>query len=115
MKNRASVPFSNGVVEYNFQGNGGNNEFGLMYRGQSPETSNSYVFYPTSFNAQNTWQNYALVSGRNRPQGAGGSFAQGDFVRDKGSDRRQHAHFSINGTPTIRAIRTRHFPAAIWA
>ena len=101
MKNGVTVPFSDGVVEYNFKGTGGNDEFGLMYRGQSPETSNSYVFYPTIFNSQNNWQNYSLLAGAGTSLGAGSSFAQGTLYSIKAAIGGSSHTFSVNGSQIL--------------
>jgi hypothetical protein len=103
MKNGANIPFSDGIVEYNVEGTGGYDEFGLMYRGQNPQTSNSYIFYPTVYNSQNDWQLYSRQSSASINVGSGGQFAEGTWYAVKAAIGGTSHTFSINGVPTIAA------------
>src|SRR5215472_7831015 len=83
MQNGSTYAFTNGVVEYNLENNGGYDELGLMYRGQNPETSNSYVFYPTIWQAKDNWQLYSRKSGVSVYIASGGSASPGVWYKVK--------------------------------
>lgn len=98
MKAGTSFSFTNGVVEYRLQGSGGFDELGLMYRGQNPATSNSYVFYPSIWNSQNTWQLYDLLSGSENFIGRGGTFVPNTWYNVRAAINGSSHSFSINNS-----------------
>jgi hypothetical protein len=98
MQNGANLVFSDGIVEYNLMSNGGYDELGLVYRGQNPETANSYVFVPTIYNSQNTWLLYARLSSASVRLGGGGSFTPGLTYKVKAAVGGSSHTFSINGS-----------------
>ena len=100
-KNGSKVVFNDGVVEYFLQSNGGFDEMGLEYRGQNPETANSYVFYPSIFNGQNDWLLYGLMSNNQNFLGSGGAFAPGTWYSVQARISGTSHFFSINGTPVF--------------
>ena len=100
-KNGANFNFSNGVVEYSLQSSAGFGEMGLVYRGQNPETANSYVFYPSTYNSQNTWLLYARSSNGGIRLGSGGAFALGVTYAVKAAIGSTSYSFSINGNPVF--------------
>jgi hypothetical protein len=103
MQGGAPIAFSNAIVEYNLQSNGGFDELGLEYRGQNPETSNSYVFYPSIWNQQNTWLLYKLVSNVETKVNTGGSFSPAVWYAVKAAIGGNSHAFAINGTQVFAA------------
>lgn len=101
MKKGENVAFTNGIVDYNLEANGGYDEFGLMYRGQNPETSNSYVFYSSIYDSQNTWLSYRLLSSTATQLGTGGLFTPGTWYAVEAAIGGTSHAFSINGTQII--------------
>jgi len=104
MQNGATVKFGNGIIEYNLQGNGRYNELGLVYRGQNPETSSSYIFYPSTWSSQNKW----FLSDIAATLGRGGSFAQGNWYAVQAAINGSSHTLSVNGVPVIR-VTASHF------
>src|SRR5215469_17104444 len=103
MRNGSTYAFTNGVVEYNLESNGGYGELGLMYRGQNPETSNSYVFYPTTWSAKNNWQLYARKSSSSVYIASAGTFGFGVWYKVKALLNGTSHALWINGTSVINA------------
>src|SRR5215469_1460280 len=101
--NGASIVFASGIVEYNLKSSGGYGELGLMYRGQNPETSNSYVFYATTWNGKDSWQLYSRKSGTSVSIANGGAFSPGVWYAVKAAINGTSHSFSINGAPVISA------------
>jgi hypothetical protein len=101
MQGGSPVAFSDGIVEYNLQSNDGFGELGLEYRGQSPETSNSYVFYPSIWNQQNTWLLHSLVGGTDSGLGTGGSFNLGVWYAVKAAIGGASHAFAVTGTQVL--------------
>jgi len=99
MNGGVPVTFTNGIVEYNLQGNGPWDELGLVYRGQNPETANSYVFYQSVWNSQNKWLLYARINNTDNSLGSGGSFSEGVWYALKAAVGGSSHAFSVNGTP----------------
>lgn len=99
----SNLVFGDGIVEYNLQSNGGFDEMGLLYRGQNPETANSYVFYPSIYIQQNRWLLYARISSGSVNLGSGGAFAPGTWYRVKAAVGGSSHIFSINGTQIFTA------------
>ena len=106
MQNGANVVLSDGIVEYNLMGNGGFDEMGLMYRGQNPETANSYVFYPSTWNSQNTWLLYVRKSNTSEALAKGGSFNPMVWYAVKAAISGTSHSFWINGSPVFSASDT---------
>jgi hypothetical protein len=103
MSGGSNIVFTNGIVEYNLQGNGGYDELGLMYRGQNPETANSYVFYQSTWTAENDWQLYKRVQNSEVNVSSGGSFTPGVWYAIKAAVGGSSHTFSINGTGIFAA------------
>jgi hypothetical protein len=103
MQNSSTYGFTNGIVEYNLMNNGGFDELGLMYRGQNPETANSYIFYPTTWNAKNSWQLYARKSSSSVYIANGGSVSPGVWYTVKAAVNGTSHTLWINGTSVISA------------
>jgi hypothetical protein len=103
MQNSANLVFSDGIVEYNLMSNGGYDELGLMYRGQNPETANSYVFYPSIWNSQNDWLLYRKESSKEGYIASGGLFIPGVWYAVKAAIGGSSHTFSINGAQVFTA------------
>jgi hypothetical protein len=103
MNSGASVVFSDGIVEYNLMSNGGFDELGLMYRGQNPETANSYVFYPSIWNSQDTWLLYGRKSNSSVAITKGGSFTPGVWYAVKAAISGTSHSFWLNGSRVFSA------------
>jgi len=106
MSGGSTITFTDGIVEYSLQGNGGFDEVGLVFRGQNPEVANSYVFYPSIWNSQNTWSLYSRLSGIETYINRGGSFTPGVWYGVKAAIGGSSYAFSINGVPVVTATDT---------
>jgi len=81
-KDGANFIFTNGIIECSLRGNGGTNEFGPMYRGSDPESSNGYMIHPTTHNSANLWRIMRRISGvSSGPITSGGTFAVDTWYR----------------------------------
>jgi hypothetical protein len=113
MQGGAPFAFGDAIVEYNLQSNDGFGELGLEYRGQSPETANSYVFYPSIWNGQNTWLLHSLIANGDTAIGTGGAFGFGVWYAVKAAIGGSSYAFVINGTQVLAATDTSYSSGSV--
>ena len=111
MTGGTNLSFTNGIIEYTIQGydpigSGDFNELALIYRGQNPETSNSYVFYPSTWNSQNRWLSYHVSGGSEIGLGSGGSFVPNTTYQVKAAINGSSFNFAVNGGQVISSSDT---------
>lgn len=101
LKNGSNFAFSDGIVEYKFQGNGGVNELGIMYRGSHPETDNTYHLHPSTNRPPYEWWIKKRVDGTTSDISSGGSFSPGIWYDVKLAVHGNTHEVDVDGTNII--------------